>query len=164
MLLTIEKVLILKSVSVFASVPEQQLVDVATIVESVDYEAGDLIVQQGDLGTSMYVVVDGSVRIFDREMELGTLGRRGVFVELSALDPEPRAASVQAIDDCTLLKLEGESLYELMAGNREVTRGVIRVLCDYTRTNLALSSSSSPAEAPDGRGPPTKVPPTKASR
>ena len=142
MLLTIEKVLILKSVNVFASVPEQQLVDIATIVESVEFESGDVIVNQGDLGTSMFIIVDGSVRFFDGENDLGTLGSRGVFGELSALDPEPRAASVKAVDDCTLLKLEGESLYELMAGNKDVTRGIIRVLCDYARTNLALSSKA----------------------
>ena len=101
-----------------------------------------MIVNQGDLGTSMFIIVDGSVRFFEGEHDLGTLGARGVFGELSALDPEPRAASVQAVDDCTLLKLEGESLYELMAGNKDVTRGIIRVLCDYARTNLALSSKA----------------------
>ena len=137
MLLTIEKVLILKSVSVFSSVPEAQLVDLATIVESVEYDAGDVIMHQGDLGNSMYIVADGKVRIFDGDHELGVLGNRAVFGELAALDPEPRAASVEAIEDCTLLRVDGESLYELMSGNKDVTRGIIHVLCDYTRENLA---------------------------
>ena len=137
MLLTIEKVLILKSVNIFSSVPEAQLVDLATIVESVEFDAGDIIMNKGDLGTSMYIVADGKVRIFEGDQELGVLGNRTVFGDLAALDPEPRAASVQAVEDCTLLRLDGESLYELMAGNKEVTRGIIHVLCDYTRQNLA---------------------------
>ena len=62
-----------------------------------------------------------------------------MFGELAALDPEPRAATVTAVEDCTLLRLGGESLYELMSGNKEVTRGIIQVLCDYTRTNLNLA-------------------------
>ena len=136
MLLTIEKVLILKSVDIFSSVPEAQLVDLATIVESVEFDAGDIIMNKGDLGTSMYIVVDGKVRIFEGDQELGVLGNRAVFGDLAALDPEPRAASVQAIEDCTLLRLEGESLYELMAGNKAVTRGIVHVLCDYARQNL----------------------------
>ncbi|MBD3647952.1 MAG: cyclic nucleotide-binding domain-containing protein [Pseudomonadales bacterium] len=139
MLLTIEKVLILKSVKIFSSVPEPQLVDLATIVESVDYEAGEIIMSQGDLGSSMYIVANGKVRIFEGEKELGTLGNRAVFGELAALDPEPRAASVEALEDSTLLRLDGESLYDLMSGNKEVTRGIIHVLCDYARTNLALA-------------------------
>jgi CRP-like cAMP-binding protein len=139
MLLTIEKVLILKSVKIFSSVPEAQLVDLATIVESVEYDAGELIVRQGDLGNSMYIVANGKVRVFERDKELGILGSRTVFGELAALDPEPRAASVEAVEDCTLLRLDGESLYELMSGNKEVARGIVHVLCDYARRNLALA-------------------------
>ena len=137
MLLTIEKVLILKSVPIFSSVLENQLVDLATITESVEYSAGDIIMNQGDLGSSMYIVVNGRVRIFEGEKELAIGETRAVFGELSALDPEPRAASVQAIEDCTLLRIEGEALYDLMSGNKDVTRGIIAVLCDYTRQNLA---------------------------
>lgn len=139
MLLTIEKVLILKSVKVFSSVPEAQLVDLATIVESIEYDAGELIVREGELGTSMYILANGRVRMFTEDKDLGVLGSRAVFGELAALDPEPRAASVEALEDCTLLRLDGESLYDLMSGNKEVTRGIVHVLCDYARRNLALA-------------------------
>ncbi|MBT4161945.1 MAG: cyclic nucleotide-binding domain-containing protein [Gammaproteobacteria bacterium] len=141
MLLTIEKVLILKSVPIFSSVPEGQLVDLATIAETVEYDAGEIIMNHGDLGTSMYIVVDGRVRIFEGDKDLAEHGTRAVFGELAALDPEPRAASVQAIEDCTLLRLDGESLYDLMSGNKEVTRGIVQVLCDYTRQNLARAKT-----------------------
>jgi CRP-like cAMP-binding protein len=140
MLLTIEKVLILKSVDIFSSVPEAQLIDLATIVESVEFDAGEIIIHKGDLGSSMYIVVDGKVRVFEGETELTILGERTAFGDLAALDPEPRAASVEAIEDCTLLRLEGESLYELMAGNKEMTRGIVHVLCGYARQNLARES------------------------
>jgi len=140
MLLTIEKVLILKSVPIFASVPEGQLVDLATIAETVEFDEGEIIMNQGDLGTSMYIVVDGRVRIFEGDKDLAEHGARAVFGELAALDPEPRAASVQALEDCTLLRLDGESLYDLMSGNKEVTRGIVHVLCDYTRQNLARAN------------------------
>tara|TARA_B110000503_G_scaffold54249_1_gene87151 strand:- start:187 stop:483 length:297 start_codon:yes stop_codon:yes gene_type:complete len=91
---------------------------------------------QGDLGSSRYIVVDGRVRIFKGNKDLAEHGARAVFGELAALDPEPRAASVQALEDCTLLRLDGESLYDLMSGNKEMTRGIVRVLCGYTRQNL----------------------------
>lgn len=139
MLLTIEKVLILKSVKIFSSVPEAQIVDLATISETVEYDAGEMIVSQGDLGSSMYIVANGKVRVYEGDKELGILGGRAVFGELAALDPEPRAASVEAVEDCTLLRLDGESLYDLMTGNKEVTRGIVHVLCDYARRNLALA-------------------------
>ncbi len=139
MLLTIEKVLILKSVKIFSSVPEAQLADLATIAEPVEYDAGETILKQGELGTSMYIVANGKVRFTEGSKELGVVGSRTVFGELAALDPEPRAATVEAVEDCTLLRLDGESLYELMSGNKEVTRGIVQVLCEYTRNNLALA-------------------------
>jgi len=142
MLLTIEKVLILKSVKLFSSVDESQLADMATIVETVEYEAGEMIIRQGELGTSMYVVASGKVRFSKDNQELSVLGERAVFGELAALDPEPRAVDVEAVEDCTLLRLDGESLYELMAGNKDVTRGIVQVLCDYTRSNLALANKA----------------------
>lgn len=139
MLLTIEIVLILKSVHVFSSVPEPQLVEIANSIDIVEYQEGDVIMQEGDLGSSMYIVAEGRVRCYSGDTELGILGSRTVFGELAALDPEPRVASIQALEDCTLLKLDGETLYELMAVNRDLTRGIIHVLCDYARTNLALN-------------------------
>lgn len=142
MLLTIEKVLILKSVKIFSSVPEAQLVDVATVVETVDFDAGEMIIKQGELGTSMYIVASGKVRFLDGDTELGVVAGRTVFGELSALDPEPRSVSVEAVEDCTLLRLQGDALYELMASNREVTRGIVKVLCEYTRNNLALATQN----------------------
>lgn len=114
--------------------------DLATIAETVEFDAGEIIINEGDLGTSMYIVVNGQVRIFEGDKELAVHGTRAVFGELAALDPEPRAASVQAIEDCTLLRLDGESLYDLMSGNKEVTRGIVHVLCDYTRQNLARAN------------------------
>ena len=88
----------------------------------------------------MYILASGRVRMFADEKELGILGSRAVFGELAALDPEPRAASVEALEDCTLLRLDGESLYDLMSGNKEVTRGIVHVLCSYARRNLALAN------------------------
>ena len=81
--------------------------DLATIVESEDFSEGEVIIREGDLGTSMYIVASGKVRLFTNDTELGTLGNRAVFGELAALDPEPRAASIEALEDCILLRLDG---------------------------------------------------------
>ena len=96
---------------------------------------------QGDPGSSMYIVIDGRGRIFKGNRDLAEHGARAVFGELAALDPEPRAASVQALEDCTLLRLGGESFYDLESGNKQMTLGIARVLCGYPRQNLAHAKS-----------------------
>ncbi len=133
MLLTIEKVIILKSVSIFSETPEEDLVEVASIIEEVEVKAGEVIFEKGDLGTSMYIIVKGKMRVHDEERELAILEERTVFGELAALDPEPRSATITAIEDTQLFCLNEVQLYELMAEHIEVARGIIRVLCRRMR-------------------------------
>lgn len=136
MLLTIERVIILKSVGIFSEVPEEDLVEVASIVEEIEVAAGKEIIKKGDIGTSMYIIVKGRARVHDGPKEIAVLPERTVFGELAALDPEPRAASVSALEDCELFMLEEGPLYDLMAEHVEVVRGIIRVLCSRVRDML----------------------------
>jgi CRP-like cAMP-binding protein len=140
-LLTIEKVLILKGVSIFSAIAEQELVEVAYIAEEEEVSAGDPIIRRGELGTSLYVIVSGSVRVHVGEMDIARLGERQVFGELAALDPEPRSADVTALEDTLMLRIESGALYDLMAQYAAVTRGVIAVLCDRIRRETARTTN-----------------------
>jgi CRP-like cAMP-binding protein len=133
MLLTIEKVMILKSVDIFSETPEEDLVEVASVVEEIEVKADEQVIKKGDIGTSMFIIVHGKMRVHDGKKELAILGDRTVFGELAALDPEPRSASITAIEDTMLFRLDESSLYELMAEHVEVARGIIRVLCRRMR-------------------------------
>ena len=133
MLLTIEKVIVLKSVEVFASLSEPQLVELASVVKERDIDAGADVIRQGELGTSMYVVARGKLRAHADGSVLGTLGPNEMFGELAALDPEPRAATISAVEDTLLFEFEGDVLYDLMSDNRELTRAIVRFLCHRVR-------------------------------
>lgn len=133
MLLTIEKVIILKSVNIFSETPEEDLVEVASIVEEIEVPAGEEIFKKGDIGTSMYIIVKGKMRVHDGDKEIAILRERQVFGELAALDPEPRSATITAMEDTQLFCLDEGPLYELMAEHVEIARGIIRVLCRRMR-------------------------------
>ena len=70
-MLPLKKILILKSINNFSTVPEAQFTDIATIAESVEYSAGESIIRRGELGKSMYIVARGKVKITDAPRELG---------------------------------------------------------------------------------------------
>ncbi len=133
MLLTIEKVMILKSTDIFSATPEEDLIEVASIVEEVEYKKGKDIFVKGDIGTSMYIIVEGQVRVHDEGKKIADLGEKTVFGELAALDPEPRMATVTALEDTHLFRLDQGPLYDLMAEHIEVVRGITRVLCQRLR-------------------------------
>jgi HEAT repeat protein len=134
---TIEKVLCLKGTPMFEEASEEILADVAAILEERDVRAGELIIRKGDAGDGMYVIVRGKVRVFDGERTITELGERDIFGELALLDPEPRAASVAAVADTRLFRLDREAFGELMAGNIEIVRGVLHVLCERLRAQSA---------------------------
>lgn len=133
MLLTIEKVLILKSVSIFSEIPEESLVSVASVLELRELKPGEDIVKQGEIGTSMYIIANGKVSVRVGDREVATLGEREIFGELAALDSEPRSATVTALEDTTVFRLGQEAIYELMGEHTDLTRGIIAVLCRRLR-------------------------------
>ena len=132
-MLTLERVIILKSVDMFEGASEQVLADIAAILEEVELDRGQVVFAKGDLGDSLYVIVDGRVRVLDGETVLGELGERDIFGELALLDPEPRSASVLTLAPTKLFRLDREAFSELMAANIEIVRGVLHVLCERLR-------------------------------
>jgi AAA family ATP:ADP antiporter len=148
---TIEKVLILKSVDIFAEVPEEILARVAANLKEVNVAQGETIFAKGDIGRNMYIIVKGRVRVHDEAQTFGYLSERDIFGEYSALDTEPRSASVTAVEDTSFFRLDQDVLYELMGDNVEVAWGIIQVL---TRRLRALNKSEDkhygePAEKPE---------------
>ncbi|MDZ4767954.1 MAG: cyclic nucleotide-binding domain-containing protein [Chloroflexota bacterium] len=136
MLSTIEKVIILKTVSIFASTSDDILAETAALVEEVELAAGATLFAKGDLGNSMYIVVSGNLRVHDGENTLNFRAEREVVGEMALLDPEPRSASVTAVEDTLLFRIDQEPFYDLMADRIEVVRGIMRVITGSLRARV----------------------------
>jgi AAA family ATP:ADP antiporter len=133
MFLTVEKVMILRSVGVFADVPEEVLAELAGFLEEIEVAEDERVYEKGALGRTMYIIADGRVRVHDDERTFIELGTGEIFGELTTLDPEPHSASVTALADTRLLGLDRDTLYELMSAHPTVLRGLIHVLCGRLR-------------------------------
>ncbi len=133
MLSTIEKIIILKTVDSFAEVPDNILAEVTAFLREVELQGGETLFKKGDPGDCMYIIVSGEVRVHIGANTLNHLTEGDVFGEMAVLDSETRVASVTAVDDTLLLRLDQESYYDLMADRIEITRGIIRVLAFHLR-------------------------------
>jgi CRP-like cAMP-binding protein len=136
MLTPIEKVIILATVDIFALTPEAVLAEVAERLIEVDIPAGQRVFARGDLGDSMYIIVSGEVRVHNGDETLNHLSDRMVFGEMALLDAQPRMASVTAVVDTLLLRLDQDAFYELMDDRIEIAHGVIRVLNGHLRNRV----------------------------
>ena len=139
-MLTIEKVILLKGVGMFAATSEDILADVATILEEVELNGGELVFGKGEQGDSMYIIINGRVRVFDGDKTINFLGEREIFGELALLDPEPRSAAVEAVEETRLFRLDRNTLFELMADNIGVVSGIMQVLCRRLRRMTAIAT------------------------
>ncbi len=133
MLITVELVMLLKTVSIFAETPEDLLAEVAGLLEELDVPAGTSIIRKGEHGDCMYIIASGEVRVHDGEHTIIHLGERDVVGEMALLDAEPRNADVTASQDSVLLKLNQDAFYELLSRHPEVTRGILKVLARRLR-------------------------------
>jgi hypothetical protein len=136
MLSTIEKVLILKTVEMFNQTPDDVLADVADLLEEMEMPENETIFKSGDLGDSMYIIIDGKVRVHIDERLLNYLGESDVFGEMALLDPQPRLASVTAVEPTRLFRLDQAPFYQLMSERPEVATGIIRVLSRLLRDRV----------------------------
>src|SRR4051812_24076219 len=75
------------------------------------YDAGHMIMSQGDAGTAMFIVAEGHVNIHlpgeaSRRISLKDITIGEYFGELALFDDKPRSASAVATTDAVLLELD----------------------------------------------------------
>ncbi len=137
MISTLEKVLFLKSIDLFSQIPGDDLAKVAEITTEITFNKNEVVFQEGDVGDSLYLTIEGSVRIHIGSREIAVITERECFGDMAILDNEPRSASVTALENVLLLKIEREDFYALMSEKDEIAQGVIKVLSKRLRTQIS---------------------------
>jgi len=73
----------------------------ANYLEELSYKTGDVIFEEGDKGTDMFILQEGKVAVFrkfaDEEVLLATLDRGDFFGEMALLENLPRSATCRAL-------------------------------------------------------------------
>jgi CRP-like cAMP-binding protein len=130
---TVEKVLFLKGVDLFKTIPGEELSHIAQITDEVEYAPDETLFHQGDQGDAMYLIVEGKVKVHAGEQVFAELSTNQCFGEMAILDAEPRSASITALSDLTLLKIQRDDFAEILAEKPEISLGIIKVLTGRLR-------------------------------
>lgn len=102
----------MENLFLFEDLPFQARLRVGRIVDELFVEPGDSIVHQGDLGNTLYVVVQGQVSVVVDGLEVAVLSEGEHFGELALVDSEPRSADITAKTYGHLLCIERDALRE----------------------------------------------------
>ena len=139
---TIERVVALQRVDLFADVPGRTLAAVARRATEVEVAAGSLVIAEGAVEDHLFAIVAGRLRVHRGERTVVELGAGSTVGELAALVPEPRTASVTAIEPSTLLRIDKPVLDELLADRPVLASRVIAALVAMVRERSSGTPST----------------------
>src|SRR4051794_9294439 len=102
---------ILKSVSFFTQLTDEQIANLARLGKAAQFEANTHVFNEGDNAEAMYIIAAGSVRIYKKaagglESEISVLHEGDYFGELALLDSPPRSASAITLTACELFTID----------------------------------------------------------
>ena len=135
----------LARVPLFKRLEPHELEKLAEEIDQVDYKAGEVICNEHDHGDALYVVEEGSVRIWvtDEDLNdvtLAELQPGQFFGELAVLDRGERSSSATAITDAHLHRLSSDDFQKFLTEHADCA---IDVICEIgarmRQTNLLVS-------------------------
>jgi small-conductance mechanosensitive channel/CRP-like cAMP-binding protein len=131
---------LLARLELFAPFAGEELAAIAGAAHERRFGAGEEIVTEGREGSTFFVVVSGRVGIRGGQppREVAVLGRGQSFGEMSLLTGEPRAATVTALEDATLLELGREVFATHFAAHPERAQQIAEVV---SRRKAELSAA-----------------------
>jgi MFS family permease len=136
------RVAILEQLGFFASASRNVLERLAGLATEEQVSAGTSIVREGDPADALYVLVDGEVDVTARgeageEHTIRRMSARSYFGEIGVLERIPRTATVTALTDARLLRIEGTALLDALT-----TAPPSSSLMENARSRLALTHPS----------------------
>jgi CRP/FNR family transcriptional regulator, cyclic AMP receptor protein len=129
---------VLKTVPLFASLAEEQLRMLTTMLTRKSTPRSTTIMAGGDPTDSLYIVLSGRLKVMmsdseGKEVILAILGPGEFFGEMGLIDDEPRSATVVTIEPCELLSIAKRDFKKCMAENFQMTEAVMRGLVKRLR-------------------------------
>jgi cAMP-dependent protein kinase regulator len=97
----------------FAGLTDEEREALAREMELQQFEEGDILITEGETGSSLYVVISGEVKVFTKgsggeNVYLANLGEGDFFGEVSLLTGKPRTATITASRPTEVLRLDKE--------------------------------------------------------
>ena len=132
-LTTEEKRTWLEKVPLFRDCSAEVVQRLADATVEFEFAAEQPIVQQGQVGNGLYIIVSGGARIVAGSDELTRLGPGDFFGELSVIDQRPRTATVYATGASTCLALASWDLVAQLEKDPQLAMNLLQELAGRLR-------------------------------
>lgn len=128
----------LRQVELFAALDNGALTELAAVARPREFQRGELLFVEGDLGDALLILVAGSVSVFRTSADgdraaLTVLEPPEVLGEIALLDGASRSASVEALETTTVLSLSRGEFFGLLRSHPGVLDPLMRQLGTMVR-------------------------------
>jgi hypothetical protein len=132
-----KELIALKRVPLFSTLTLEQLASIDQLMVTRHYVKDEPIFTRGDVGSELFVVLEGEIRIHldheGREVTLARIGPSMVLGEMAVFDEQPRSASAQASADTTVRVLRRDKLRAVVHEHPEVLLEFVKNLSQRIR-------------------------------
>jgi hypothetical protein len=138
---TLERVLLLREVPIFADLSPEDLQQVAGIASEQWFPNSTTIFHQGDEGDRMFIIVDGHVHVVrsadGKEQTIAQRGPGDFVGEMAIIESVPRLASLVTQGEVRVLAIDGETFKQILRERPEVSLAVLRSVSRRLRERSA---------------------------
>lgn len=119
-----ENVALLKKMALFNDLDALELIQISKLVENRRFSKGEVVIREGDQGSSLFAVKGGQFRAYvtrgGNQQDLAVFQPGESFGELALVDAAPRSASVEALTSGELLELTAEEFAKILHHSNEM--------------------------------------------
>jgi CRP-like cAMP-binding protein len=135
----------LKHLTIFSELSPRALAILEDIVHVRNYKANETVFEEGDPGSGMYMIRNGTVKIFARdrndvEDELACLSQGDFFGETTLTAPAPRSASARTLESTELVGLFRADILELAEKHPSISSSIFLGLTRVVSERLQAAS------------------------
>ncbi len=137
----------LQLVPLFSGMSPPLLGELSRKLRVVVFRAGTAVFHADDVGSMMYIIIKGAVKIFvpatdGREVVLAVHRTGDLFGEMSLLDDERRSASATTLEDTEMVSLSRQDFQDVLTRHPDACRAILDVLVKRLRqTNQSIQDA-----------------------
>lgn len=124
----------LSSVPIFLGLSKRHLRKMAEISDEVEFRRGETIVQEGLLGETLYVLLEGQARVARGGRTIARLYPGDFLGEIALLDGQPRVASVVAETPVVAVRIFRRAFLEVVRQEPVVAIPILEELARRLRS------------------------------
>lgn len=143
-----DKKLILLHNELFSLFTKNEIEQLSEKISLVPLSKDDVLIQQGESGGSMFLVVEGLFQVSmtannDENIQLALLSPGAYLGEMSLFTGEPRSATVSALSDSIVCEIKKEDIQDILTNRSELAEAISNTVAERKTMNIqALEDAS----------------------